>query len=263
MKRGFFYLALLAVVSTFSSCFGDSSKGFVEDADCDLGLNMIFVEGGSFIMGNTPEQGNDNNGYSNPAHSVTLDSFYIGECEITQEQWLKIMGDNPSHFEGPNLPVECISWRDAQKFCAKLSLMSGKKYELPTEAQWEYAARGGKLSQGYKFSGSSIPETVAWTSVNSNKSTQPVKTKTPNELGLYDMSGNVWEFCSDWLSDSYYRNSPEHNPTGAASGSFRVMRGGCWGVLESSCRVSCRWGVKPAYRDSFLGLRVVCVMPQE
>ena len=250
-------LAALLLSSMFLASCG--SNGYVENADCDLNMKMIYVEGGSFQMGGTAEQGKDAERNERPVHKVTLDSYYIAECEVTQAQWQKIMGNNPAHFKGANNPVECVGWKKVEEFCVKLSRMTGKTYILPTEAQWEYAARGGQKSQGYKYSGGSIADEVAWTSDNGGRKTHAVKQKKPNELGLYDMSGNVFEFCSDWFRDDYYASSPELNPTGPSSSRFRIMRGGCWGVPPLQARVSCRWGISTRYCDSFAGFRVVCI----
>ena len=256
-KKSLYRLAFFALASMFlASCGPD----YVENAGCDLNMKMIYVEGGSFEMGATPEQGSEATRNEKPVHTVTLDSYYIAECEVTQAQWQKIMGNNPAHFKGANNPVECVGWQKINEFCKKLSEKTGKTYILPTEAQWEYAARGGQKSKGYKYSGSSVIDEVAWTAANSNKSTHPVKQKMPNELGLYDMSGNVFEFCSDWFNDDYYSVSPKHNPTGPSSSRFRIMRGGCWGILPGQSRVSCRWGISPRYCDSFAGFRVICVI---
>ena len=217
-----------------------------------LNMKMILVEGGTFAMGS-------NNGYDDerPVHTVTLDSYYIGETEITQAQWRAIMGSNPSCFTGDNRPVESVSWEDAQKFCKKLSKLTGKKYVLPTEAQWEYAARGGNKSKGYTYSGSnSVGEVAKYDSSGGHSN---VKSKKPNELGIYDMSGNVWEWCSDWYGSSYYSSSPKTNPLGPLSGDCRVLRGGSWSSFTISCRISFRSYDDPLDRYDFCGFRVVCV----
>ena len=170
-----------------------------------VSFTMVKVDGGTFTMGATPEQGSDAYGDQKPAHQVKLSDYYIGETEVTQELWQAVMGSNPSNFKGSNLPVEEVSWNDGQKF------------RLPTEAEWEYAARGGAKSRGYKYSGSNNIGDVAWYIDNSGFKTHSVKTKSPNELGLYDMSGNVWEWCQDWYDS--YGSSAQTNPTGASSGS--------------------------------------------
>ena len=221
-----------------------------------LNLQMVYVEGGTFTMGATPEQGSDAYNNEKPSHKVTLSSYYIGKYEVTQAQWRAIMGENPSYFTGDNNPVEKVSWYEAQEFCKKLSQLTGKKYRLPTEAEWEYAARGGKKSKGYKYSGSNNIEDVAWYGSNSDLETHTVGQKQPNELGIYDMSGNVYEWCYDWYDS--YTSSPQTNPTGAASGSSRVIRGGDWVNLATLCRVSDRYYSSPDDRSNSMGFRVVC-----
>jgi formylglycine-generating enzyme required for sulfatase activity len=232
------------------------NKDFVETVK-GLNMKLIFVEGGTFQMGATSEQGSDAESDEKPVHSVTLDSYYIAETEVTQAQWRAIMGTNPSNFSGDNRPVEKVSWDDAQEFCRKLSQLTGKTYTLPTEAQWEYAARGGKKSKGYKYSGRNSINDVAWYNDNSRSMTHSVKQKQPNELGLYDMSGNVWEWCSDWYGD--YSSSNQTNPTGPSSGSFRVLRGGSWYDNAGYCRVSSRVSNDPSSRYDIMGFRLVCI----
>ncbi len=232
-------------------------ENYVETA---LGLNMkmIYVEGGTFQMGATSEQGGDAYDDEKPVHSVTLDSYYIAECEVTQAQWYYVMGSYPSYYSGEDRPVESVSWERAQEFCRKLSEITGKNYTLPTEAQWEYAARGGNKSEGYKYSGSNTRGDVAWYYGNSSSQTHVVKQKQPNELGIYDMSGNVYEWCSDWYDGSYYSSSSQYNPTGPSSGSNRVRRGGDWDN-NVNCRVSYRSLESPSQRDRYTGFRVVCL----
>lgn len=216
---------------------------------------MVPVEGGTFMMGATAEQGRDAARYEKPSHSVTLSSYYIGQTEVTQELWTAVMGSNPSWFEGTNLPVEQVTWNDCQTFITKLNSATGKRFRLPTEAEWEYAARGGNKSRGYKYSGSNNIEDVAWYTKNSNSTTHSVATKSPNELGIYDMSGNVYEWCQDWYGS--YSSSAQTNPKGAASGSCRVGRGGDWNSNALFCRSSHRFNVTPSYKFHFLGIRLV------
>ena len=216
---------------------------------------MVYVKGGTFTMGATAEQGSDVNDIEKPTHSVTLSDFYIGKYEVTQAQWKAIMGTTPSYFKGDNLPVEQVSWNDIQEFIQKLNAQTGKKFRLPTEAEWEYAARGGNKSKGYKYSGSNNIDEVAWYYDNSSNTTHPVGQKTPNELGIYDMSGNVWEWCQDWYGD--YSSEAQTNPTGPSSGSNRVLRGGSWFNGARSCRVSYRYGGTPDRRSYDLGFRLV------
>lgn len=218
----------------------------IEEIVCQLEHNMVYVEGGTFTMGATSEQGSDAWEYEKPAHQVTLSSFSIGKYEVTQEEWEAVMGSNPSHFKGAKRPVDCVSWDDCQTFIRKLNAMTGKHFRLPTEAEWEYAARGGNRSRGYKYSGSDIP--VAWINPGSNGETHPVGRLKSNEIGLYDMSGNVWEWCQDWYSENYYGCSPSHDPKGPSSGSYRVRRGGSYYYDARQCRVSNRWFAEPNYR---------------
>lgn len=216
---------------------------------------MVAVEGGTFTMGATSEQGSDAYDDEKPAHQVTLSDYYIGETEVTQELWQAVMGSNPSYFTG-NLqrPVGSVSWDDCQTFISKLNNLTGENFRLPTEAEWEYAARGGNASEGYKYSGSNSIGDVAWYWDNSSSTPHPVKTKQANELGIYDMSGNVYEWCADWYS--YYSSSPQDNPTGPSSGSGPVLRGGSWFSLARGCRVACRSSINPDSRSDDFGLRL-------
>lgn len=221
-----------------------------------ISFKMIAVEGGTFQMGATNEQqGADND--EKPQHTVTLDSYYIGETEVTPELWRAVMGSNPSCFTGDDLrPVENVSWDDCQNFIKELNKKTGKNFRLPTEAEWEFAARGGNNTGGYSYSGSSNIGDVACYLGNSSNTTRPVMGKKPNELGLYDMSGNVWEWCSDWYSNGYYTLSPEDNPKGASAGRYRVRRGGSWSSGAEYCRVANRGRNVPGNRDNNYGLRL-------
>ena len=216
--------------------------------------NMVWVEGGTFRMGATSEQGSDAYSDEKPVHSVTLSSFYIGKTEVTQALWKAVMGSNPSNFRGDNLPVECVSWNDCQAFIRKLNALTGQNFRLPTEAEWEFACRGGNNSRGYKYSGSNYIDNVAWHDGNSGGKTHPVATKSPNELGIYDMSGNVDEWCSDWYGD--YTSGAQTNPKGPYDGSSRVRRGGSWDDYVRYCRSSSRFNLNPTYRYLNLGLRL-------
>ena len=236
----------------------DVSVGLAETKN-GVDIEMVPVEGGTFTMGCTNEQGDDCWDDEKPAHSVTLSGFYMGKYEVTQAQWKAVMGSNPSRFKGDNLPVENVSWDDVQAFIRKLNQLTGKRYRLPTEAEWEYAARGGNQSRGYKYAGGNDISSVAWYDGNSGERTHPVGKKRPNELGLYDMSGNVWEWCSDWYDEDYYGNSPQNNPQGPASGSFRVGRGGSWGHIAIGCRSAYRDDDALDYRSDALGFRLVLV----
>lgn len=221
----------------------------------NVSFTMIRVDGGTFTMGATSEQGSDANNDEKPAHQVTLSPYYIGETEVTQALWEAVMGSNPSNFKGANKPVENVSWDDCQDFVRKLNQKTGQSFRLPTEAEWEYAARGGNRSLGYKYSGSKKLDDVAWyTKTTKDKGTRDVKTKQANELGLYDMSGNVWEWCQDWFGE--YSSGSQTNPTGPSSGSHRVRRGGSWDNSAGYCRVSNRNHDTPDYRSYRLGLRL-------
>ena len=220
-----------------------------------ISIEMVKVEAGSFDMGATPEMKKPYD-WEKPVHRVTLtNNYYIGKYEVTQALWKIVMGSNPSNFKGDNLPVENVSWNNCQKFISKLNKLTGKSFRLPTEAEWEYAARGGNKSRGYLYSGSNAIGDVAWYEGNSSFMTHAVGTKQPNELGIYDMTGNVWEWCQDWYDS--YSSSPQTNPTGAVSGSYRVDRGGSWNCLARSCRASCRDRCTPDYRNNSCGLRLV------
>lgn len=271
MKYLLFTVALVAL--TANAQFKDSN------------IEMVHVQGGTFTMGcaNTPQSDEDkfygreteNECFDNetPAHKVTLSSFYIGKYEVTQAQWFAIMGENPSYFKNPKRPVEKVFFEDivgksgkvlytekgvsyhSDGFCGKLYQKTGKKYRLPTEAEWEFAARGGNESSGYKYSGSNDIDKVAWYEKNSGDQTHPVGQKQPNELGIYDMSGNVWEWCSDWYGA--YSTTWMTNPTGASFGSNRVLRGGCWGDNVFFNPVSIRTDMPPAGIDAFsCGFRI-------
>ena len=219
-------------------------------------FKMVKVEGGTFTMGATKEQGSDAWDDEKPAHQVTLSDYYIGETQVTQVLWKALMGNNPSRFKGDdNLPVERVSWDDAQVFVEKLKGKTGKVFRLPTEAEWEYAARGGEKSKGYKYSGSDNIDRVAWYGNNSRARTHVVKRKMANELGLYDMSGNVWEWCQD-IYDNYGSNA-QTDPKVDTSGAGYVSRGGGWDCTERFCRVSCRDFSPSAWRKRNLGFRLV------
>jgi formylglycine-generating enzyme required for sulfatase activity len=212
---------------------------------------MVFVEGGTFQMGSSSGESDEQ-----PVHTVQLSSFSIGKYEVTQAQWKAVMGNNPSAFSGcDQCPVEYVSWNDVQLFISKLNQLTGKTYRLPTEAEWEYAARGGKNSQGFTYSGSNQIDVVAWYSSNSGDKTHIVGDKRANELGLYDMTGNVWEWCSDWYGG--YSTSAQTNPKGPISGDNRVFRGGSWYFAVTYCRLSHRLRIGPEDRDHRIGFRLV------
>ena len=222
-----------------------------------VSFEMVYVEGGTFDMGATTEQGSDAEYREYPVHSVTLNGYYIGKCEVTQELWEAVMDYNPSYIIGAQKPIDNLSWNDCQEFVSRLNSLTGMTFRLPTEAEWEYAARGGNQSSHYKYSGSNNIFDVAWYGDNSGGSTHAVGTKSPNELGIYDMSGNVWEWCSDWYGG--YSAGAQTNPQGPSSGSYRVLRGGSWDDNARDCRVSLRYLNVPYLSFYYGGLRLVLV----
>jgi len=232
--------------------------------DPTTGMDFVFVKGGCYQMG-CGSWTSDCDGDEKPVHEVCVDDFYVGKYEVTQGQWKAVMGNNPSSFSscGDNCPVEQVSWNDIQEFINRLNQKTknnpqapfGKgEFRLPTEAEWEYAARSGGKSE--KYSGGNDVDSVAWYKDNSRNKTHPVGTKQPNGLGLYDMSGNVWEWVSDWYSSSYYSESSKNNPKGPNSGSNRVRRGGSWVSYAWSVRASDRFYNTPVFRSSDLGFRL-------
>lgn len=216
-------------------------------------FKMIHVDGGTFTMGATSEMEDPYN-TEKPTHQVTLSNYYIGEVPVTQSLWKAIMGKNPSFYEGDDNPVESVPWNDCQEFIKKLNQKTGKKFRLPTEAEWEFAARGGNKSNHTQYSCSNNIDEVAWYNLNSGSKTHPVKNKKANELGIYDMSGNVWEWCQDWYGG--YDCSNQTNPTGPTSGSSRVFRGGSWNDSAKRCRLSCRNYDTPDDSNYSLGFRL-------
>ncbi|KAA0263574.1 MAG: formylglycine-generating enzyme family protein [Chlorobiota bacterium] len=291
---GGFIVLVLGILLTYGLTKGKKAETpdlidtvMVEDASssADTTLNslpseppegMVIVQGGTFTMGST-----DGDLYEKPTHQVTVSSFLIGKYEVTKALWESVMGNNPSYFKGSDRPVEQVSWYDAVEFCNKLSEKEGLQkaytgsgwniscdftangYRLPTEAEWEYAARGGNQSKGYEYSGSNDLDAVGWFGANdeggnrtSKEGTSIVGKKQSNELGIYDMSGNVWEWCWDWYSNSYYSSYGQIDPRGPNSGSHRVLRGGGLRGNEGDCRVADRGGNDPANRLDFNGFRL-------
>lgn len=217
-------------------------------------FTMKKVEGGSFTMGCDPRWSDECLEWEKPAHHVTVGSFYIGETEVTQELWEAVMGNNPSEFKGDDRPVETISHEEAESFIDRLNELTGEHFRFPTEAEWEFAAQGGTKSGGYKYSGSNNIDEVGWHEGNSDSKTHPIKMKKANELGLYDMSGNVLEWCSDWWET--YTDKEAIDPQGPSSGYYVSYRGGCWGGDARYCRNSYR-NSDPSYISShFIGLRL-------
>ncbi len=246
----------------------ESKKEFTVNG---VSFKMVKVDGGTFQMGATEEQGDDVYDREKPVHSVTLSDYYIGETEVTQALWYAVMGQKPtsggSQWESSyglddDNPVYYVSWDNCQEFITTLNVLTGQTFRLPTEAEWEFAARGGTGSQGCKYAGSNTIDDVAWYWGNSKilgisnpeYGTHAVGTKAPNELGLYDMTGNVMEWCQDWYDS--YDSSAQTNPTGPSSGSIRVLRGGSWINDAGSCRVAFRSGESLSDRSNYIGLRL-------
>ena len=257
-----------SISGTLSSNTAFSSNGYASSSSLSSGGNtisipmengvsieMVKVEAGTFIMGATSEMQQPSDD-EKTVHMVTLTrDYYMCKYEVTQALWQAVMGSNFSYFKGDDLPVEQVSWNECQEFISKLNSITGRQFRLPTEAEWEYAARGGKKSCGYQYSGSSNVADVAWYDGNSGNQTHSVGMKQANELGIYDMSGNVYEWCQDRYGS--YVSSFQTNPTGAVSGPFRVARGGSWSDKARSCRSSYRYICTPDSRDYSLGLRLV------
>ena len=274
-----FTLVLMSVALIMSAInsFGQTTGKNLSFTVNGVSFEMLFVEGITFIMGCTSEQGNDCYHNEKPTHSVTLTDYYMGKYQVTQKLWQAVMGTGirgqrdlghtswPLYGEGDDYPMYYINYNECEEFCAKLNkllsdkLPEGYKFRLPTEAQWEYAARGGKKSKGYKYSGSDYIGEVAWYNSNSGGRTHEVGMKDKNELGIYDMSGNVWEWCQDWYDASYYSNSSSTNPKGPSSGSDRVLRGGSWRGIAQGCSVSFRSNAGPNRRFHNSGVRLVLV----
>lgn len=216
--------------------------------------NMILVKGGTFEMGSTAGKKDEQ-----PVHSVMLNDFMIGKYEVTQGLWNAVMGSLPPDCnDGAEYPVYNVDDESVALFLQKLNVLTGKKYRLPTEAEWEYAARGGQYSKGYKYCGADSLNDIAWYAPNADKKTHPVGQKKPNELGLYDMSGNVWERCTDWYQANYYKYSPKENPVQSAKKKFRVVRGGSWRSGEQRCQARARNLDIRDHHISNGGLRLVC-----
>ena len=245
-------MMLLAVMTVTVMVF----MTVVQRAEAAPEIEMVFVKGGCYQMGDTFGDGLPN---EKPVHEVCVKDFYIGKCVVTQGQWQAVMGNNPSYFKdcGYNCPVEMVSWDDAQEFIRRLKEMTGKKYRLPYEAEWEYAARsGGKKQQWAGTSSLDELKDYAWYSDNSGKRTHPVGQKKPNGWGLYDMSGNIWELVRDYYDEKYYGKSPKDDPPGRLSGAGKVVRGGSFNVLPSGVRASGHIWSAPSFRYFNNGFRV-------
>jgi len=216
-----------------------------------IGMKFVLIPPGRFVMGSDySEKGREED--ETPHEVVISRPFYLGMTEVTQAQWFKVMGRRAGGFQGDDLPVESISWDDAVAFCRKLSALDGRTYRLPTEAEWEYACRAGSAG---RFSGDAVLADQAWTEANSDGRTHPVGTKKPNAWGLYDMHGNVAEWCADWYGP--YPDAQVVDPAGPREGKARVVRGGSWASFDRGCRSASRSSVPPSYQTRFVGLRVV------
>lgn len=222
---------------------------------------MIYVQGGTFMMGCDVERDSECNDWETPSHQVTLSSYYIAETEVTRVLWKAVIGRYPGKSADDDCPAAFISWGECQYFIRILNEMTGKTFRMPSEAEWEYAARGGNKSKGYKYAGSDDLEEVAWYDMNSSYKTHPIKSKKPNELGLYDMSGNVWEWCSDCYG--YYGTESQTDPAGPTDGPLRVFRGGSWYYNANFCRVSSRLSGQTVARFDDVGLRLVLDVESE
>ena len=272
MNRKIFF-PLIAIAAMYIISFSVREKD-EDNNDTPVGFEpeMVFVEGETFTMGCTGEQGEDCWGDEFPSHQVTVSSFQISKNLVTQKQWEAIMGRTIAeqaelagypddlydlYDVGDDYPVYYVSWKDAQEFIQKLNAATGKQYRLATEAEWEYAARGGNKSQGNKYSGSNDINEVAWYAENREPTSHPVGTKAPNELGIYDMSGNSWEWCHDWYGE--YTDETQTNPQGPVEGSTPVLRGGSWYSAAAGCRVSYRDGSAPGIRADGIGFRLSLV----
>ena len=221
----------------------------------DVSFDLVKVEAGSFMMGNTFQNGGDSDEY--PVHKVTITKdYYIGKFEVTQALWEAVMGSNPSQFKSPDRPVENINWYMCVEFCDELSRLTGKSFSMPTEAEWEYAAKGGQKSTNAKYSGSSSVYKVAWFCENSGKQTQPVGKKQPNELGLYDMSGNVWEICLDKYISKYPEEAQVDPVVNTDASKYYLLRGGSYINSDWCCRISNK-AYSRGYCHDCYGLRVV------
>lgn len=264
----------LLIIGSITACTQDkSAEEATESVTFTVNgesFEMVLVEGGTFVMGCTSEQGKDCENNEKPAHEETVDTFYIGKYEVTQKLWNAVIGpdlNRSSNAGCDDCPVEQVSWKDAQVFVTKLRILTKKPFRLPTETEWEYAARGGNRSKGYKYSGSDKIDEVAWYEDNYRKhtsgklgTTHPVGMKKPNELGIYDMSGNVWEWCEDIYKKEYEQNGEvvhEDWPYKGMKPFFRrVLRGGSWRGTTKGCRVSYIDFDVPSYRDEYGGFRL-------
>lgn len=274
MKRACLYLSLLFFAAQSfgqddGQPHGKAAKGApqkgaqatdpkVKEVLKEIASEMVKVEGGTFTMGCTNPQDSDCVYWEKPRHTVKLHSYYISKFPVTQKQWKAIMGSVQTNKDCPQCPVVYVTWFDAQVFINKLNQYTDKNYRLPTEAEWEYAAKGGNKSHGYKYAGSNNAMEVAWYDTLISHELHPVGMKKPNELGLYDMSGDVWQWCGDWFNEHYYSDGPSDNPKGPATGKGdRSLRGGSWWGPMKDCRVANRDKYPPDSKDDDVGFRLV------
>ncbi|MBO4557663.1 MAG: SUMF1/EgtB/PvdO family nonheme iron enzyme [Bacteroidales bacterium] len=276
-------LAVLAIAFTMTSCKGGGKKAKTggEAANVEAGVpgvetktftvegvtfKMVKVEGGTYTMGATAEQGaTEPQANERPAHEVTVGDFWIGETEVTQALWEAVTGFNPSYTRWPECPVDKVSWKDCKSFLETLNELTGLEFRLPAEAEWEYAARGGKFSKGYKYAGSDNIEEVAWLVTNAEEKSHPVASKKPNELGLYDMSGNVYEWCEDKYL-MYDGSEPQYSQKMLKSDikrEFHIERGGCWNYGPTMCRVSYRHAGNYTHMYAYDGMRLAMSVKAE
>lgn len=246
-----FFVVFFTLTNKFN--LNNQNKNYTETVN-RVSFEMVYVEGGNFSMGCTSEQGSDCYDREKPAFHVSLTSYYIGKYEVTQSLWQAVMGTNPSENKEDDLPVENVSWNDIQVFILKLNRLTGQIYRLPTEAEWEFAARGGNKSKGYKYAGSNFPNDVAWYYDNSNFKTHIVGSKLPNELGIFDMSGNVYEWCQDLYE--YYNSELQPKYKDPSIGISRVLRGGGKSCFARNCRVSYRDYIDPNGHYNDRGFRL-------
>jgi len=219
---------------------------------------MVKVDGGTFTMGCFNPQDTECYFWERPRHTVTINTFYVSKFDVTQREWKALMGTTPAGKYCADCPVVNITWFEAEQFIDKLNQISGKNYRLPTEAEWEYTAKGGNKGHGYKYAGSDDANKVAWYDSIISREVHPVGQKAPNELGIFDMSGDVWQWCSDWFNEKYYSNSPSNNPTGPSTATKdRSLRGGSWWGPRRDCRVANRDKYPPDSKDDDVGFRVV------
>ena len=269
----------LAIMMIMPACKGGSKKAqeaAPEEASAVTGVEtkdftvngvtfkMVKVEGGTYTMGATPEQGTEAQMNEKPAHEVTVGDFWIGQTEVTQELWQAVTDYNPSYTRWPQCPVDKVSWQECKSFVETLEELTGLKFRLPTEAEWEYAARGGKLSKGYKYAGSDNLEEVAWYVANADEKSHPVASKKPNELGLYDMSGNVYEWCEDKYL-MYDGTEPQYSQKMLKSDKkreFHIERGGCWNYGPTMCRTTYRHAGNYTHMYAYDGLRLALTTPE-